>query len=146
LLILEEWDILLSNMGVGRGAIAIVPSYHARKFVSNEYTILRANSKEEALYYCNLLRTKEILGDILSTTTGMNRGRIKWSNIANVEVPKYVHGNEKIEKLVSDLENLWIAYESFCSTKSAHISEIARSLEVNGEDAQLRWLAFKPPE
>ena len=142
----KTWDILLSNMGVGRGAVAVVPPYHSGKFVSNEYTILNAATKEEAVYYCNLLRTKEILGDILSTTTGMNRGRIKWDNIKNVEVPKYVTGNTEIEQLVRDLEYLWDAYKKFYASKDAHVSRIADELDVNSEDAQHRWLSYKPPE
>lgn len=76
LFVVKEWDVLLSNMGVGRGAVGLVPPYHSGKFVSNEYTIVRAKTKEEAVYYSILLRTKEILGDILANTTGMNRGRI----------------------------------------------------------------------
>jgi type I restriction enzyme M protein len=142
----KTWDILLSNMGVGRGAVAIVPPYHSEKFVSNEYSILNAVTKEEAVYYCNLLRTKEILGDILSTTTGMNRGRIKWDNIKNVEVPKYVKGHAEIEQLVRDLEDLWEAYKKFYKSKEAHINRVVDELEVNGEDAHQRWLAYKPPE
>jgi len=43
----KEWDILLSNMGVGRGAVAIVPTYHSGKFVSNEYTIVSRSRKSK---------------------------------------------------------------------------------------------------
>lgn len=74
-------------MGVGRGATGIVPSYHGGKYVSNEYTILRANGKEETLFYATLLRTDEILADILSYTTGINRGRVKWNTIQLIIVP-----------------------------------------------------------
>ncbi|BBJ23867.1 N-6 DNA methylase [Candidatus Nitrotoga sp. AM1P] len=104
LYVVKSWDILMSNMGVGRGAVGIVPPFHSGKFVSNEYTILQADSEEEAVYYCNLLRTKEILGDILASTTGMNRGRIKWDSISTVIVPKYVPGNANIVKITSDLK------------------------------------------
>ena len=85
----KAWDILFSNMGVGRGAVGIVPIYLEGKFVSNEYTILTAGSNEEALFYTSILRTKEILGDILTSTTGMNRGRIRWSDMGQINVPVY---------------------------------------------------------
>jgi hypothetical protein len=85
----KQWDILCSNMGIGRGAIGIVQPYNAGKFVSNEYTILRAKSEEEAVYYVNLIRTKEVLADILSANTGMNRGRIQWDVIRKITVPEY---------------------------------------------------------
>jgi type I restriction enzyme M protein len=74
----QPWDILSSNMGVGRGAIGIVPRLLNGLYVSNEYTILTAKTKADAIYYCGILRTKEILGDVLASTTGMNRGRIRW--------------------------------------------------------------------
>lgn len=80
-------------MGVGRGAIGIVPSYYNDTYVSTEFTVLSADSKEEALFYVNLLRTKEILCDILSSTTGMNRGRIDWEDMCHIAVPEYVEKN-----------------------------------------------------
>lgn len=142
----KTWDVLVSNIGVGRGAIAVVPPYHSDKYVSNEYTILRAKSKEEAVYYSNLLRTKEILGDILSSTTGMNRGRIKWNIIANVAVPEYVSGDHEITALVSEMEQFWENYKIFLTRQKAHIFKLENELDVAGEDAHKRWLAFKPPE
>lgn len=142
----RTWDILFSNIGVGRGAIGIVPPYHAGKFVSNEYTILEANSKEEAVYYTVLLRSKEILGDILSSTTGMNRGRIKWDNMAEVEVPQYALNKNDMTSSISALENLWQAYASYFGSKSHAVHELTSNLHLEDEDAKVRWLANKPPE
>lgn len=142
----RAWDILFSNMGVGRGAIGIVPPYHDGKFVSNEYTILVADSKEEAVYYTTLLRSKEILGDILSSTTGMNRGRIKWENMAEVEVPQYNPDINDMADRVSTLENLWQAYTRYLNSKFSSAQELNYSLHLEDEDAKIRWLANKPPE
>jgi type I restriction enzyme M protein len=142
----KEWDILLSNMGVGRGAVGLVPPYHAGKFVSNEYTIVRAKTKEEAVYYSTLLRTKEILGDILANTTGMNRGRIQWEDISSVTVPKYSKPNADIENLVVGVEGLWKAHAEFAESKAAHVKGVVSELGVDAEDSHERWLAFKPPE
>lgn len=142
----EKWDILISNMGVGRGAIGIVPPYHAGKFVSNEYTIVRAASKQEAIYYSGLIRTKEILGDVLSTTTGMNRGRIDWEVISRVEIPEYNPDKHKIENLVKDLEDMWTTQESFYNNRNSYLVALSDDLELNDEGSQERWLGFKPPE
>lgn len=142
----DTWDILISNMGVGRGAIGIVPPYHAGKFVSNEYTILRAQTNDEAVYYSNLIKTKEILGDILSSTTGMNRGRIDWTTIAKVEVPEYVVGDAGIAKLVDELKSMWRAHSEFSNSKRRYLDAVATEMELNGADAHERWLGFKPPE
>lgn len=141
----REWDILVSNMGFGRGAISIVPPYHSGKYVSNEYTILNASNKSSAVFYWNLLRSKEILGDILTSTTGMNRGRIKWDTIKKVKVPEYKNNNE-IEKLKTELEEYWEKYNLFISRKIKYTEEVARQLGTNDEDALYRWLSFKPPE
>jgi type I restriction enzyme M protein len=141
----KTWDILISNMGFGRGAVSVVPPHHNGKFVSNEYTILKAPSKEHAVFYWNLLRTKEILGDVFSSTTGMNRGRIKWDIIQTVLVPVYDE-NEEIEKLTKEIEGFWLAYASFTKSKSKHVERVSKELEVSGKDSFDRWLSFKPPE
>lgn len=141
----KTWDLLLSNMGFGRGAVSVVPPHHNGKFVSNEYTILKAPSKEHAVFYWNLLRTKEILGDVFSSTTGMNRGRIKWDIIQTVLVPVYEE-NEEIENLTKEIEDFWLAYANFTKSKSKHVERVSKELNVSGEDSFNRWLSFKPPE
>ncbi len=107
---------------------------------------MRAGSNEEAVYYTNLLRTKEILADILSSTTGMNRGRIKWQDIADVEVPEYDKGNSEIVALVKEIEEFWKAYQTFATSKKSHTEKVTNTLKVDGEDSHTRWLSFKPPE
>ena len=66
----------------------------------------------KSVFYWNLLRTKEILGDILASTTGMNRGRIKWDIIKKVEVPVYTK-SPKNEKLTKEIERFWAQYGKF---------------------------------
>lgn len=141
----SQWDLLISNMGFGRGAISVVPPHYAGKFVSNEYTILESPSKECAVFYWNLLRTKEILGDIFSSTTGMNRGRIKWDIIQEVKVPVY-EKNAEITKLTAEIEEFWAAYAKFTRSKNIHIDRVSAELKVAGDDSLDRWLSFKPPE
>lgn len=141
----KEWDLLISNMGFGRGAVSVVPPHHAGKYVSNEYTILRAFSNEAAIFYWNLLRTKEILGDILSSTTGMNRGRIKWDAIKNVIVPTYQE-NTEIRELTNEIELFWKALAKFENRKEKHVAKVSEELDVDGADSFERWLSFKPPE
>jgi len=141
----QTWDLLISNMGFGRGAISVVPPHHAGKYVSNEYTILTAPSKECAVFYWNLLRTKEILGDIFSSGTGMNRGRIKWDGIKDVLVPVYKE-NPEIANLTKEIEEFWAALAKFTSSKNIHIARVATELEVAGDSSLKRWLSFKPPE
>lgn len=142
----KSWDILVSNMGVGRGAVGIVPPYHSGKFVSNEYTILSAKSNEEAIFYVNLLRTKEILADILSSTTGMNRGRIKWSVIKDISVPLCEKNDSKLVKLSKEIVSYWKATEKFMHNKQKHSHELVELFGVDGEASKERWLGFKPPE
>ncbi|WP_322015286.1 N-6 DNA methylase [Paraburkholderia sp. J12] len=142
----KAWDILCSNMGIGRGAIAIVPPYHAGKFVSNEYTILQATSHEEAIYYVNLIRTKEILADILSANTGMNRGRIQWDVISQIEVPLYDSDLASTKALVGELEAYWKTFQQLTKSRDSHYVELNRSLGIDDKVALRRWLAYKPPE
>lgn len=141
----NEWDILFSNMGIGRGAIGIVPSYHSGKFVSNEYTILEAKSNEEAIFYIGILRTKEILADVLSIGTGMNRGRIKWDELSKILVPKF-KPTEEISQIVSALESLWESRTKFFEVRDSEIGRLSSQLHLNSSESRRRWLANKPPE
>jgi type I restriction enzyme M protein len=143
---LKEWDILSSNMGVGRGAIGIVPKYLSGYFVSNEYTVLTAGSKEEAIYYVNILRSKEILGDILTSTTGLNRGRIKWNDMSKISVPVYDEDKYNTKNLVNLLSKLWETYENYTNSDRTQFGQISSELKLEDEKSRKRWLAFKPPE
>jgi type I restriction enzyme M protein len=142
----EPWDILSSNMGIGRGAIGLVPDYLAGGFVSNEYTILRANSEEDAVYYSGILRTKEILGDILASTTGMNRGRLRWGDMKTIQVPVRDKTNNAVAAAVAAVKAQWAAHSEFLKMRQYYIGGLADVLKLDGEDSRLRWLAYKPPE
>lgn len=142
----EDGDILISNMGVGRGAIGLVPLYLAGHYVSNEYTILKAACKEEAVFYTSILRTKEILGDILTSATGLNRGRIRWKEMGMIEVPVYDKGTHRMAGVVKAMNALWSAYDAFEKTKEQEIKSLATELCLEDTEARTRWLAFKPPE
>lgn len=142
----KGWDILFSNMGIGRGAIGIVPTYLEGSVVSNEYTILRAKSEVEAFFYCNIIRTQEILGDILSSTTGMNRGRIRWEDMRNIHVPTCAKNAQHITTAVSALKALWRAHCDVQNNARELFNRMAARLKLDGPDARLRWLAYKPPE
>jgi type I restriction enzyme M protein len=142
----EAWDILSSNMGIGRGAIGIVPDYLAGCFVSNEYTILRAQSEEDALYFSGILRTKEILGDILASTTGMNRGRLRWDDMRKIEVPLRQSKDRGAARAVAAVKAQWAAYTELVTLQGGYITHLANELQLDGDDSRLRWLAYKPPE
>jgi type I restriction enzyme M protein len=142
----EPWDILSSNMGIGRGAIGIVPEYLAGSFVSNEYTILRAKTLADAIYFAGILRTKEILGDILASTTGMNRGRLRWEEMKQIAVPLRDVSDKSIVDAVDALKAQWAAHSVVATSLVGYISKVAKNLKLDGEDSRLRWLAYKPPE
>ena len=142
----EAWDVVYSDMGVGRGAIGIVPSYLAGHFVSTEYTILTAKSPEEALYYTSIMRSKEILGDILTMTTGLNRGRVSWKLVAEINVPEYDQTAHDMAHLGVMMTNLWEVKNDFDSTLRNEESNIASTFSLEDESARLRWLGYKPPE
>lgn len=145
----ETWDVVFSNMGVGRGAIGIVPQQLSGFFVSNEYSILRANSPEEAIYYTTVIRSKEILGDVLTLGTGLNRGRIRWSEMASIEVPEYdpnmnsLSGLSGVAKAMSDL---WSAQEQFSVGLADASANISKIFALEDDSARERWLSYKPPE
>jgi hypothetical protein len=142
----EPWDILSSNMGIGRGAIGLVPNYLAGGYVSSEYTILRAKTEEDAVYYSGILRTKEILGDILASTTGMNRGRLRWGDMKTIKVPLRDLKNNAVAAAVMAVKGQWNAHADLIKMRDTYIGGVASALKLDGDDSRLRWLAYKPPE
>lgn len=142
----EPWDILSSNMGIGRGAIGIVPSFLNGMYVSNEYTILTARNKADAIYYSSILRTKEILGDILASTTGMNRGRLRWDDMRLIEMPVRDPSDTSVNAAVTALEAEWKSRSDLMKVKGGYLKRLGTELHLDGEDSRLRWLAYKPPE
>ncbi len=142
----DAWDILVSSMGVGRGAIGIVPKYLAGYYVSNEFTILRANTPEETVFYTTVIRSKEILGDILTLGTGLNRGRIRWSGMSMLEVPTYNQLISDLTGAAQSLSDLWDASETFSHVLKQQIAGISDTYSLEDESARERWLSYKPPE
>ena len=142
----EAWDVVFSNMGVGRGAVGIVPNSLVGCCVSNEYTILKAKSPEEALYYMAVIRSKEILGDILTMTTGLNRGRIRWTLMADIEVPEYDKDSHNLAELGVMMTDLWKFRDDFEFKLRSEESKIASAFSLEDESARRRWLGYKPPE
>lgn len=142
----EPWDIVYSNMGVGRGAIGIVPQYLAGRYVSNEYTVLRAKAPVEAVYYSIIIRSKEIMGDILTMTTGLNRGRIRWTAMSLIEVPEYQDQTNDLTKAVQAKVDLWDAQEQFGLEIESMSVQITDTFSLEDESAKERWLSYKPPE
>jgi type I restriction enzyme M protein len=141
----RQWDILSSNINVGRGAIGIVPTFLEGCYVSGEYTILTARNREDAAYYSGLLRTKEILGDILASTTGMGRGRLHWNDMKLIEVPVRDEREKDVTAAVEALAAHWQAHEKLMAARSGYLDRLADALMLDGEDSRLRWLAYKPP-
>ena len=76
----------------------------------------------------------------------MNRGRIKWEVIAEVFVPKCDPEESDIKALVNELEAYWRAYGKFNKNQRKHVDALVTKFDVDGEDAHVRWLGFKPPE
>jgi hypothetical protein len=133
-------------MGIGRGAIGLVPNYLAGMYVSSEYTILRAKSEEDAIYYSGILRTKEILGDALASTTGMNRGRLRWDDMKTIQVPIRDQNDNSAGGAVAAVKALWAAHANLEQMRGAYIDGLSKTLKLEGADSRLRWLAYKPPE
>jgi len=144
LLKVEPWDVVFSHMGVGRGAIGVVPRYLANHYVSSEYTLLRTSTPEDALFYLTIMRSKEILGDILTVGTGLNRGRARWMAMSDIEIPR--KAQQDLSSTVVAIEELWVAQQKFREGFQAEATSITTTFTLDDESARQRWLGYKPPE
>ena len=76
----------------------------------------------------------------------MNRGRIDWAVISEVEVPAYQEGDPHVLEMVDASEKVWEANGALEASKARYVKSIAREMQLSGNEADERWLGFKPPE
>ena len=91
-----------------------------------------------------VIRSKEILGDILTVGTGLNRGRAKWNAMMDIEIPQ--KAQQELSNSVAAIEALWAAQQEFKERFRAQAADITTTFILNDESVRQRWLAYKPPE
>ena len=71
-------DIVISNIAVTYGSVAVVPESLDGSLVSKEYTVLRAREGYDARVVWAVLRSPGMRAELLMRTTGANRTRVRW--------------------------------------------------------------------
>lgn len=74
----NQGELVISNIAVTYGSVAIVPTDLDGLVVSKEYTVLCAKPGYDARVIWAVLRSPEIRAELLLRTTGANRTRIRW--------------------------------------------------------------------
>ncbi len=137
-------DLVVSNIGGVMGAIGLISDEMDGCVVSSEYTVLRCKKrKTDAVYLWTVLRSSELRADLLSTSSGLNRHRLKWAKFKDVLIP-----------VLSDEERLQI-YEDFVTSRDLQkkaqrskekvFSTVYELLDVESESSKARFIAAKPP-
>ncbi len=137
-------DILISNIAATYGSIAVVPPELEGSVVSNEYTILTVRDEFDPDTIQLILRSPEILSDILLSSSGANRSRVKWDEIKKIQIP-YPDPNlvKQVQKDVT--EAIRAKKQSIVSAESAR-DKIEENLLLTSDLANTILTAFKPPK
>ncbi len=71
-------DLVISHINAVHGAVALVPEEFDGFVVTNEYSVCRARPGVDPYLVWALLPSPEIRADLLLTSTGIGRSRVKW--------------------------------------------------------------------
>ena len=136
-------DIVMSNIAATYGSVAIVPPEMDGLVVSKEYTVLRTNLDYDARVVWAVLRSPAVRAELLLRTTGANRTRISWSQMADIRFP--YPEKEIADKIISHLEAAELAQKTETRERSMAIESLNDSLDLEQEDAFHILDAYKPP-
>ena len=139
----RQGDIVISNIAVTYGSVAIVPQELDGTVVSKEYTVLSANPGFDARVVWAVLRSPEIRAALLLQTTGANRTRIRWDDVQGIPFP--YPNEEKVTRIVQHIEAAEAARIQALRERTTAIEELNNALHLNQDEAHRILEAFKPP-
>jgi type I restriction enzyme M protein len=137
-------NIVVSNISAHYGAIAIIPDELDGCVVTKEISIFRPKPGYTPHVIWVLLRSQEILADLLLSASGANRTRIDWDGIKQIQVvipPSKVATNvdaelTAIEKMERDADR----------RRSKILSSVDEELQLSSAKAAEILDAYKPPK
>lgn len=144
LYLVSTGDIVISNIAASHGSIAVVPDHLDGCAVSTEYTVLRAKATYHPIVIHLILRSPEIRADILLSSTGINRTRMRWELIKEIYLP---YPDKTIEQEV--INKIHLAEEARRTSIAAFkegVSIIEDYFDLSNRDAKDVLAAFKPPK
>jgi hypothetical protein len=143
--VLNQYDL----GGLARQSLSVLSSvlfFERYKELSTEDGRILAIVDDSILSGASDSSVQEILGDIVTSGTGMGRGRLRWEDLRDIEVPLRELSDKRIDDAVTAMETLWDAEVSLRDVTAKKFGELAKDLRLDGEDSRVRWLAYKPPE
>ena len=137
-------DIVISNIAVTYGSVAVVPSNLDGLVVSMEYTVLIAKPGFDARVIHAILRSPAVRAELLLRTTGANRTRVRWSDIQSIAFP-YPEPNV-VNRFVSHIQEAEDARQKALREQKRAIQELNDALLLGQDSAHYILDAFKPPK
>lgn len=136
-------DIVISNIAASYGSVAVVPPELDGCVVTSEYTVLKPKEGVDPIIAWLLLRSPEARSEMLLTSTGISRNRVKWEILKNIKFPK---PSSKIVNQVVALTNKANEAERLVIENRAKAKDALESpLTLNSDEAWKTLRAFKPP-
>ena len=139
----RQGDVVISNIAVTYGSVAIVPQELDGTVVSKEYTVLSVKPGFDARLVWAVLRSPEIRAALLLQTTGANRTRIRWDDIQDISFP--YPDEETANGIVQHIEEAEAARMQALREQAAAIAELNNALHLDQDQAHHILDAFKPP-
>ena len=139
----HQGDIVISNIAVTYGSVAIVPESLDGALVSSEYTVLRAREGYDARVVWAVLRSPEMRADLLMRTTGANRTRVRWPEMENIPFP--YPDTATAAHFIQHIEAAEVARAHAVEESLRAMTELDNALALDHPQAHLILEAFKPP-
>ena len=136
-------DIVISNIAASYGSVAIVPPELDGCVVTSEYTVLKSKEGVDPIIAWLLLRSPESRSEMLLTSTGISRTRVKWEILKTIKFPKPTP--EIINQVVSLTNKANEAERLVLENRTKAKDALESPLNLNSDEAWKTLRAFKPP-
>jgi type I restriction enzyme M protein len=137
-------NIVVSNISAHYGAVAIVPDELDGCVVTKEISVFSPKSGYTSHMVWVLLRSPEILADLLLSASGANRTRIDWNGIKGIPVvvPPVKVAN-KVDEELNEIEKL---EKDAAKRREKILSSANKELQLSSAKAAEILDAYKPPK
>lgn len=139
----REGELVISNIAVTYGSVAVVPPSLDGLVVSKEYTVLKTKPGYDERVIWAVLRSPEIRAELLLRTTGANRTRIQWSDIHDIAFP--YPDETTVAVFLKHIEEAEAARIKTLDEAATATKKLNEALSLDHDSAHLILDAFKPP-
>jgi len=136
-------DIVVSNINAVHGATAVVPAELDGCVVTTEYTVIKSLGAVDTRTLWLLLRSPEARAEMLLTSTGIGRTRVKWDDLKTLQLP--IPTTESSKKIAAAIADAEAKEDAATELRERTTADAYDRLRLTSDEAFDIIAGFKPP-